>query len=97
MIVGVGRVVLRLAENSSLKGKRRVVKAVKDRISHHHHAAVAEVADHDLWQRAVIGLAVVGNDSSQVNSRLDKIVDFVESLQLAEVTDAQLEIIHFSE
>jgi uncharacterized protein YlxP (DUF503 family) len=97
MIVGVGRVVLRLAENDSLKGKRRVVKAVKDRVAHHHHAAVAEVADQDLWQRAVIGLAVVGNDAAQVNSRLDKIVDFIESLHLAEVTDAQLEIIHFSD
>jgi uncharacterized protein YlxP (DUF503 family) len=97
MIVGVGRVVLRLAENDSLKGKRRVVKAIKDRVVHHHHAAVAEVDDQDLWQQAVIGLAVVGNDSSQVNSRLDKIVDYVESLHLAEVLDAQLEIIHFSD
>ncbi|MBU0517077.1 MAG: DUF503 domain-containing protein [Proteobacteria bacterium] len=97
MVVGVGRLVLRLAENSSLKGKRRVVKAIKDRVTHHHRAAVAEVADQDKWQRAVLGLAVVGNDHAQVNSRLDKIVDFVESLHLAEVLDAELEIIHFSE
>ena len=94
MIVGVSRVVLWLPDNHSLKGKRKVVRAVKDRVTHHHHAAVAEVSDQDLWQRVTLGVAVVGNDHAQINSRLDKIVNFIENMHLAEVLDAKIEIIH---
>ena len=94
MVVGCGRIILRIHECRSLKGKRRVVKAVIARVRNHFNAAVAEIEDNDVYQRAVIGVAVVGNDTAVVNAKLDKLFDFVEDLGLAEMIDSEMEMIH---
>jgi uncharacterized protein len=57
---------------------------------------VAEVRDNDLWQKAEIGLAVVGNDQRFINSTLDKILDYVERETEADVIDSQMDIQHFN-
>ena len=49
--------------------------------------------DNDLWQRAQIGICTVGNDRRFVNSSLDKIIDFIEKMYLAEVIEKEMEII----
>ncbi len=35
---------------------------------------------------------MVGNDRAYINSCLDKVIDYVESLYLAEIVDQQMEI-----
>ncbi len=94
MVVGCGRIILRIHECRSLKGKRGVVKAVIARVRNHFNAAVAEIEDNDVYQRAVIGVAVVGNETGVVNAKLDKLLDFVEDLGLAEMIDSEMEMIH---
>lgn len=94
MVVGICRLGLRLPENGSLKGKRKVIKSIIDRVRDKFNVAISEVDDHDLWQKAQIGVAAVGNSRSVVNSALDKITRFVESMGLAEVLEAKLEIIN---
>lgn len=93
MFVGVCRVALHLPGNSSLKGKRRVVRGVVDRTRAKFNAAVAEVADNDSLRRAVIGVAVIGNESSHVSSMIGKIAGYVEWLALAPVTTVETEVI----
>ena len=70
-----------------------MVKAIVARIRNHFNASVAEVADNDVYQRAVIGVSLIGKDSRLINSKLDKLFNFAEDLGLAEVIDSQLEII----
>lgn len=77
MTVGVLRIELAIQEARSLKDKRRVVKSLKDRLANRFHVSVAEVDDLDLWQKAVIGVAMVANDGQFVQSCLDKIVGWV--------------------
>jgi uncharacterized protein YlxP (DUF503 family) len=48
-----------------------------------------------LWQRAEVGIVAVGNDKAFVNSVLDKALDFVEGLCVAEVTDTSVELLDF--
>jgi uncharacterized protein YlxP (DUF503 family) len=93
MVTGIGRIVFRLHQCRSLKEKRKVVKAIVARIRNHFNASVAEVADNDIYQRAVIGVSLVGKDSRLINSKLDKLFNFAEDLGLAEMIDSQLEII----
>lgn len=93
MVVGTGTIVLRIPGNTSLKGKRRVVKGIVSRLQHTFNASVAEVGANDNHQRAEIGLALVGNDRRLINSKLDKALNFIEALRLAEVIDTDLEII----
>jgi len=90
MTVGIARLTLFLPEAHSLKEKRMVLRRVKDRAQQKFNLSIAEVGENDLWQRAVLGIAVVGNGRRFVESALDEIVRFVRAL--AEVTDVQREI-----
>ncbi|MFH1134759.1 MAG: DUF503 domain-containing protein [Pseudomonadota bacterium] len=92
--MGVLKVTMRIPENASLKGKRKVVKSLLGRIKSRFNVAAAEVESNDLWQRAEIGVAVVGNDGRFINSVLDKILDYIERETEAEVTDSQMDIMN---
>jgi hypothetical protein len=93
MVIGVCRLHLRIPENHSLKEKRHVIRKLIDRVRHRFNVAISEVDDNDLWQRAQIGFCTVGNDRRFVNSSLDKIIDFIEKMYLAEVIEREMEII----
>jgi uncharacterized protein YlxP (DUF503 family) len=93
MTVGVARITLLLHANQSLKEKRRVLKSLIEKSRHRFNVSVAEVADQDLHQRATLGVAVVGSDSRVLNSLLDHIISYMDSLQLADLIDQEIELI----
>jgi uncharacterized protein len=93
--VGIARLTLFLGDSQSLKDKRMVLRRVKDRLRQKFNVAVAEVEDNDLWQRAVLGLAVVGNERRFVEASLDEVIRFVRAQ--AEVTNAEREIQSFND
>lgn len=95
MTVGIARLTLFLPTSHSLKEKRVVLRRVKDRVRQKFNVACSEVEDNDLWQRAVIGLALVGNERRFVESALDEVVRFVRAE--AEVTNAEREIQTFND
>jgi uncharacterized protein YlxP (DUF503 family) len=92
MIIVAAMITLVIPGNDSLKGKRRVVKSLIERVRHKFDAAVAEVGDNDLWQKARIGVALVGNDSHLLEARLQQIMKFMENQHLAEIIDSQVEL-----
>jgi uncharacterized protein YlxP (DUF503 family) len=92
MIIAAAQITLMIPENDSLKGKRRVVKSLVEKVRHKFAAAIAEVGDNDLWQKARIGVALVGNDSQLLSSRLQQIMQFMENQHLAEIIDSQVEL-----
>lgn len=93
MVIGMGLITFRLHECRSLKEKRRIVKAVIAQLRNHFNASVAEVADNDVHQRAVVGFAMVGNDKALMNSKVDKVFNLADELGLAEVVDTEMELI----
>lgn len=94
MIVGVLKLTLRLPENHSLKGKRGVIKRIQARVANQFNIAVGECGDQDLWQSAVLGFAVVGSSERVVEATLQNVVEFVDSVGLAELGDSSSEMIH---
>lgn len=93
MAVGVCRVTIRLPENDSLKGKRRVVKSLMEKLRNKFNIAVAEVDDNDRWQIATIGLTCVSNDARHAQEMLDRAVDFVQQTRLdAELLESEIEV-----
>jgi uncharacterized protein YlxP (DUF503 family) len=92
MVVGMGRIVYRIHDCRSLKGKRKVVKSIVARLRNKFNASVAEVGANDIYQRAEIGFAMVGNDRTVINSKVDKLFNLAEDLGLAEVIDSEMEI-----
>ncbi len=93
MIVGTCRVVLHLPAAHSLKEKRHVVKSAISRLHNQFNVSAAEVEDQELWQRAVLGIAVATNDSQHANEVLSRVVNFLASANHdAEMTDYQIDI-----
>ncbi|HVN90365.1 MAG TPA: DUF503 domain-containing protein [Candidatus Binataceae bacterium] len=95
MVVGVLRLTLFLPENHSLKGKRHVIRAIKDRVRNKFNVSIAESADHDMWQRAELGICQVGSDRAFVDSALREVVNFIDALGLAPLGEEFLEILNY--
>jgi uncharacterized protein YlxP (DUF503 family) len=94
MVIGVCQLDFRIPENHSLKGKRHVVRKMIDRVKHQFNVSISEVGDNDLWQRGQIGICTVGNDRRHINSSLDKVIDFIERMNLVEMVRTEMEIIN---
>ena len=93
MVVGVAVVEIHVHGSQSLKEKRGVVRSISARVRRRFQLSVAEVGGQDTWQRAVLGIAAVGNDGGSLRRLLDRAVRFVEDLHLAEVTASEVEIL----
>ena len=95
-MVGVCHLDLVLPEGSSLKGKRQVIKSLVTRVRDKFNVSISEVGGHDLWQRARVGICLIGTDKRFVNSSLDKVLDYIEGLGLLEVVSSDVEFLHFN-
>jgi uncharacterized protein YlxP (DUF503 family) len=94
MNVGVCKINLRLPGNSSLKGKRQVLKSITTRVRNKFNVSVAEIDNHDRWQLATIGICCVSNDNRYTNEVLSKVVDFVINTHFeVEILDYEIEIL----
>jgi uncharacterized protein len=93
MVIGVLQLELSIGDAMSLKDKRRVVKSIKDRIAHGHNVSIAEVGALDLHRTAILGVAMVSNDTKYVQGALSKIVDFVQSVGSCDLTDYQIDLL----
>lgn len=95
MTVGVLRLTIYLPENHSLKGKRSVLRTIKARVRNKFNVSIAEAGDHDLWQRAMIGVSQVGTDQAFVDAALREVVRSIDDMQIAELGEEQLEFLHY--
>ena len=72
-----------------------VLRRVKDLVRRKFNVSIAEVAENDMWQRAILGIAIVGNDRRFVDGALDEVVAFVRAK--AEVTSEERELQTFND
>jgi uncharacterized protein len=93
MVVGTCQIKLIMQDTRSLKEKRRILKSILDRVRNRFPVSIAEVGDNDLWQSSLVGFCMVSNDQQVVNSAIDAVINFIESLCLAEVSVSHIEII----
>ena len=93
MVIGICTVELHIPDSGSLKGKRQVIKSIKDRIRQNYNVSVAEIDGLDLWQKAVLGIACVGNEKRYINGILDKIVGFLQDNHSVELLKYHIEFL----
>jgi hypothetical protein len=79
-------------EANSLKEKRHVIKSVIERIKSRFNASVAEVGYNDLWNRTIIGIAVVSNKKSLCESIIYKIINFIDNDERLEIINHSMEV-----
>ncbi len=93
MVVGVCRIELHLPEGHSLKSKRQILSSLKTRLCQTFRVSVAELEDHDLWQRSVLGIACVANESSHVNRVLDQSINMIRTTPTLELLNFRIELL----
>lgn len=86
------RIELRLPGCSSLKEKRRRLRPMLDHLRRRMEFSASEVDGHDVWQRSVLGVAVVAPQAG----RLDEVVEQIRrwALDLAEAEFVAIEVGH---
>jgi len=92
MVVGVCNIDLRIPGNDSLKGKRSVVRKIKERVRNNFNVSVAEVEYLDKLQRAGLGVALVSNEASYVHSTLSQEATFIHHLYVPDIITYHIEI-----
>ncbi|HPN33214.1 MAG TPA: DUF503 domain-containing protein [bacterium] len=92
MLVGLYQIELFIPDSGSLKSKRFVLKSLKDKIRAKFNVSVAEVEDNELWQRAVLGVAMVSNERKFIDQVMTQIFNLVEQDDNVEITNQQLEV-----
>jgi uncharacterized protein YlxP (DUF503 family) len=93
MVIGILNLKLRLPGNDSLKGKRMILKSLKDRLRNTFNISVAEVGDQDHWTLSEFALATVGTDRQRVQSVISKALGFIESDRNVQIIDQSTEIL----
>ena len=93
MVVGTLKIEFRLIDNRSLKGKRKIVRSMVDKVKSRFNVSIAEVGSNDKWQKIELGVSTVGNDRRHVDSSLNHVFDFIDSLYLAQIVNSEMEII----
>lgn len=85
---------LHVPQSRSLKTKRAAIRPIVDGLRHRFHVSVAEVDYQNQWQRAAIGVAVIGGTDTQVRDVLASVERFVAmapDIELLDVETAWLE------
>ncbi len=93
MIVGLLTLDLHIPEANSLKSKRAVVKSLIDRIKNKFNVSIAEVDAQNLWQRCIIGIAFVSNETVMIHRVFEKIRTLVLNANSIELLDSNIELL----
>ena len=94
MVVGCLKIEFLIVDNRSLKGKRKIVKSMIDRVKSKFNVSIAEIGANDKWQKIELGVSVVANDRRHVDSSLNHVLNFIESLYLAQILKTEIEILN---
>jgi hypothetical protein len=93
MIVGLLTLDLHIPEANSLKSKRLIINSLKDRIKNKFNVSIAEVDANNLWQRSVIGVACVANETKLINKVFDEVKNLVQNTPSVELIDSTMEML----
>lgn len=97
MFVAVARIAFAIPDAESPKSRRHVIGKVIERVRSKFNASVADVGDPCAWQRAVIGISVVGNEQNFVRGNMDRILNAIDELYVAPVVYRSVEVIPMGE
>lgn len=93
MLVGLCSIELNLPGVNSLKEKRSIIKGLMQRVHNKFNVSIAEVDYQDYWQKALLGVAYVSNESKHIQQVLQQVINYVENSSEAEINDYTIEIL----
>ncbi len=93
MIVGLCTVELHFPDSLSLKSKRKILVSLKTRLQNRFNVSIAEIDEMHLWQKAVLGIASVANETARVNQTLDHVLNDIRANPSLELVRSQIEVL----
>jgi len=93
MIVGLCTVELHFPDAQSLKSKRKILVSLKTRLRNRFNISVAEIDEGNLWQKTILGIASVANETARVNQTLDHILNDIRANPSLELLRSQIELL----
>lgn len=97
MLIAAALIEMAVPDAESIKARRRVASALKDRIQQRFNVSVAEVGDPDERHEVVLGCALVGSDPRQMRERMERVVRYVEGIGIAELVDDDIVVVRLDE
>lgn len=91
--IGVLQFTLEIPYAETLKDKRNVVKALKDRLRRSFNVSISEIEDLELCTVATLGAVVAGSETAHLNSTMDHLLNELREWRDGSLGDHQLEII----
>ena len=91
--MGLLNMELYFPHSRSLKEKRTVVKAIKDRLRGRFNVAVAETGYQELWQRAMVSAVSVSSERHLLESVLQAMAREIEQRYPEELVGVDIEFI----
>lgn len=92
LYLGVLQFTLEIPYAESLKDKRSVIKALRDRLRRSFNVSITEFEDLDETTLATLGAVVAGSDQKHVNSTLDHLLNELRDWRDGNLVDEQIEI-----
>lgn len=92
MHIGLLQVEVYLPVNNTLKGKRRVVQSIKDKLRRRYNISIAEVSDQNKRKISVLAITTVSNDNAQVHWILNNVLSEIETVPDLIVLNHRLEM-----
>ena len=94
MAIGLLTLELYLPLNSSLKGKRSILKPLIARLRRDYNISICEADAQDTLSRAVLEIVCVSGNSALAHRQLQKVADRVEGWRMdAQLIDYYIEMI----
>lgn len=91
MLVGKLEVEVYIPWATSLKDKRQVLKSMVQKSKNRFNISIAELNNEDLWQRATIGVAIVGDNQEYLQRQLQLLINFFDAEQRWEVINIEVD------
>lgn len=84
---------LHIESCQSLKDKRRVISALKEKLKNRYNVAICEFGNLTLWQRTQLGIVTCGNDKVVVDSVLKSVLEYLENVHSVSLLNYKLEVL----
>jgi len=93
MIIGLCTVELHFPDAQSLKGKRKILVSLKTKLQNRFNISIAEIDESELWQKAILGIASVANETARVNQTLDHVLNDIRANPSLQLLRSRIELL----
>ena len=91
--VGLLTLHLHIPHSHSLKDKRKVLQALKDRLRRRSNVSVAEIEFQEKWQRSVVGVVAISQAEAHAREVLERVEQEAARLLGSDLTSSEIEFL----